>query len=248
MHKAPDAMRAHYETLLSPIYRWMLGDLSSAFGRSRAELEGLGIGRAREGARGLDLGAGLGLQTAPLAALGYRMTAIDTSQELLSELSARCPEASTVVGDLLDVSTLAPDTYDVIVCMGDTLTHLPSREGVERLLVALPSKLSPGGTLALTFRDYASRARESTDRFILVRADEGRILTCCLDFEPERVRVTDIVHERTPEGWVLRASEYKKLRLSREWVTERLGELGLTVTLSATEAGKITIVARRNPV
>ena len=245
MHTAPDAMRAHYETLLSPIYRWMLGDFASALQRSRAELEGLGIGRAREGARGLDLGAGLGLQTVPLAELGYRMTAIDTSRELLAELSAECPGASTVVGDLLDVATLAPDSYDVIVCMGDTLTHLPSRQDVERVLLALPSRLSPGGALALTFRDYASRIRESTDRFILVRADDGRILTCCLDFEPERVRVTDIVHERTKESWVLRASEYKKLRLSREWVTEQLAQLGLTVTLSATEAGKITIVARR---
>jgi 2-polyprenyl-3-methyl-5-hydroxy-6-metoxy-1,4-benzoquinol methylase len=237
-------MRTHYEQLLSPIYRWMLGDFDSALERSRKELEELGIGRASEGARGLDLGAGLGLQTIPLVRLGYLTTAIDASEELLSELSSVCPEANAVHGDLLDADTLAPGAYDVVVCMGDTLTHLPSREDVARLLASVRRKLSPHGTLALTFRDYASRVREATDRFILVRAGAERILTCCLDYGPEHVQVTDIVHERSGAGWALRASAYPKLRLSREWVTEQLERNGLAITLSSTDAGKISIVAR----
>jgi len=239
------SMRAHYERLLSPIYRWMLGDFTAALERSQKELEGLGVGRAPGGARGLDLGAGLGLQTIPLVRLGYRTTAIDTSAELLSELASECPEAQRVCGDLLDADTLAPGTYETIVCMGDTLTHLPSQEDVARLLSTACTKLALHGTLVLTFREYASQARESTDRFILVRADADRILTCCLDYGTERVQVTDLVHERSAAGWTLRASAYRKLRLSREWVTEQLNRNGVMVTLSTTDAGKISIVARR---
>jgi SAM-dependent methyltransferase len=223
----------------------MLGDFASALERSQKELEGLGLDPAPEGARGLDLGAGLGLQTIPLVRLGYRMTAIDASAELLSELSVACPEANVVCGDLRDADTLAPDAYDVIVCMGDTLTHLPSREEVAHLLSSACRKLSRHGALALTFRDYASRVRESTDRFILVRADADRILTCCLDYGPERVQVTDIVHERSGADWALSASAYPTLRLSREWVTEQLDHNGLMVTFSTTDAGKISVVARR---
>jgi hypothetical protein len=106
-------------------------------------------------------------------------------------------------------------------------------------------KLALDGTLVLTFRDYASRVRESIERFILVRADAERILTCCLDYGVDRVRVTDIVHERSGAGWLLRASEYQKLRLSADWVRAQVEASGVTVThVDATE-GRIAIVARR---
>jgi hypothetical protein len=66
-----DRTQLHYATLLAPIYRWMLGDFSSAIERSRAELRELGVGAARRGARALDLGAGL-CPDDPLVELGYR--------------------------------------------------------------------------------------------------------------------------------------------------------------------------------
>jgi 2-polyprenyl-3-methyl-5-hydroxy-6-metoxy-1,4-benzoquinol methylase len=240
-----DVTTAHYETLLAPIYRWMLGDLSLAVERSRLELTELGLLPAREGARGLDLGAGLGLQTIPLAEGGYSMTAVDTSRELLAELAASCPRAAIVVGDVCDIATLVSGKFDTIVCMGDTLTHLPSVVDVERLVGAACERLQPGGTLALTFRDYASVARASTDRFILVRADAERILTCCLDYGIDRVSVTDIVHQKSAEGWRLTASEYPKLRLSRELVTALIQNNGAQILRSDSRAGRIAIVARR---
>jgi 2-polyprenyl-3-methyl-5-hydroxy-6-metoxy-1,4-benzoquinol methylase len=240
-----DAAKDHYETLLAPIYRWMLGDVSLALERSREELTDLGVLPARKGARGLDLGAGLGLQTIPLADAGYSMTALDASRELLGELSASCPRAAAVLGDLRDTAALVRGTFDAIVCMGDALTHLPSVLDVERLLRDAWERLAPGGTLVLTFRDYASTARSSTDRFILVRSDAERILTCCLDYENDRVAVTDIVHQKTAEGWRLTASEYPKLRLSRELVTALIHSNGAEIVRSESKAGRIAIVARK---
>jgi 2-polyprenyl-3-methyl-5-hydroxy-6-metoxy-1,4-benzoquinol methylase len=241
-----DITKAHYETLLAPIYRWMLGDFSLAIERSRQELTDLGVLPARErGARGLDLGAGLGLQTIPLAKGGYAMTALDSSRELLRELAASCPEATIVGGDLRDTAALVRGAFDAIVCMGDTLTHLPSVVDVERLLRDCWERLAPGGTLALTFRDYASAVRASTDRFILVRSDAERILTCCLDYETDRVSVTDIVHQKSAEGWRLTASEYPKLRLSRDLVTALIRNNGAEILKSESKAGRIAIVARK---
>src|SRR5262252_1466030 len=123
-----DRTRLHYSTLLAPIYRWMLGDFPSAIERSRAELGELGVGAARQGARALDLSAGLGLQTIPLVELGYEVTAVDGSEKLLSELSAVCPAAHVVRADLATLSDVVTGTFDVAVCMGDTLTHLGSEE------------------------------------------------------------------------------------------------------------------------
>ena len=241
------ATRAHYETLLAPIYRWMLGDFAAALARSRLELAALGIGRAREGARGLDLGAGLGLQSIPLHELGYRVTAVDSSRELLAELRRDCPQVLALEGDLADFARIAAEKYAVIVCMGDTLTHLASHTEVDSVLAAAATELEPGGTLALTFRDYVAPVRESVDRFILVRADDARIHTCCLDYGSERVRVTDLVHERNGADWSLRASAYEKLRLSADWVAERLRAHGMAVTLAESSGGRIGVVARSEP-
>jgi hypothetical protein len=121
---------------------------------------------------------------------------------------------------------------------------LPSAADVERLLGDACGLLAPGGTLALTFRDYASTARASTDRFILVRSDAERILTCCIDYGTDRVAVTDIVHQKSAEGWRLTASEYPKLRLSRELVTASVHGNGAEILRSESRAGRITIVAR----
>ncbi len=238
-----DAMRAHYRALLAPIYRWMLGDEGAALARSRAELATLGIGRARSGARALDLGAGTGLQSVPLSELGYAVTALDTSAQLLAELRAACPSARAIAGDLADLDQLSSGEFEVIVCMGDTLTHLPSKAAVERVLAAACTKLAPGGSLVLTFRDYASRSLEGDDRFILVRSDDARILTCLLEYDAETVRVTDILHERGDTGWTLRKSSYPKLRLALEWICARLEERGCVVTKASCELGKISIVA-----
>jgi SAM-dependent methyltransferase len=241
------ATRAHYETLLAPIYRWMLGDFAAALARSRVELRGLGVGRAREGARGLDLGAGLGLQSIPLHELGYRVTAVDSSRELLGELRRECPGVVTLEADLLDLARVARDQYAVVVCMGDTLTHLASQAEVDSVLAAAAAALEPGGALVATFRDYVAPVRESVERFILVRADENRVHTCCLDYGSERVRVTDLLHERAGGEWSLRASAYEKLRLSHAWVAERLRAHGLGVTRAESNGGRASVVARREP-
>jgi SAM-dependent methyltransferase len=240
-----DRTKLHYSTLLAPIYRWMLGDFPSAIERSRAELGELGVGAARQGARALDLGAGLGLQTIPLVELGYEVTAVDSSEALLSELSAACPQARTVRADLAAEDEYFTGTYELIVCMGDTLTHLHSNDEVRTVLEAASAHLAPGGLLILTFRDYTGPPRLSTDRFILVRGDLERVLTCFLEYGADRILVTDVVHERSAGRWSLRASEYEKLRLAPSAVATELSALGLTVDRCDSIEGRVAIAARR---
>jgi hypothetical protein len=83
-----------------------------------------------------------------------------------------------VVGDLRELSRLVFDSYDVIICMGDTLTQLGSEHDVERLLGEACANLALGGTLLLTFRDYAAlmsadwaRAQIESHGVTVTRAD-----------------------------------------------------------------------------
>jgi SAM-dependent methyltransferase len=237
----------HYETHLGPVYTWMIGDLDAAIARSRIELEDLRLPRHQDGVA-VDLGAGFGSHSLPLAERGYTVTAIDSYEPLLAELRSRSAllPIRTIVGDLLAFRSYVRQPVDVILCMGDTLTHLPDFSVVDSLLDAVAGSLKPDGIFAATFRDYVSKPLQRDDRFIPVRSDDNRILTCFLEYGADRVTVHDLLHEKEQGRWRQRVSSYIKLRLPPERVVERLTQLGLVVRLETGMGGMTRIVGVRS--
>ena len=235
----------HYENLLAERYTWMAGGMEDKLAESRAFFEAQGL--TPKGNRlAVDLGSGPGFQSIALARLGYKVTAIDTSLKLLSELRAHAGELNikTVEGDLLNFQEQLTDPAQLIVCMGDTLTHLGSKEDVRRLFAATYSSLVPGGCLIITFRDLSVELK-GVDRFIPVRSDEDRIFTCFLEYAPEHVKVHDLVYERNDGGWSLQKSFYQKLRLSYNWVREALELEGFEIFQGTSERGVVTFVCQK---
>lgn len=239
---------AHYESHLGPIYSWMLGDLEAAFARAAAEIDELNLGAAA-GALAVDLGAGLGLHVLPLARRGFKVTAIDGCQLLLDELQLRGAGLPIVAhnADLLEFRSLINESPAVILCMGDTLTHLPSMKTVESLLESVADSLAGAGVFATTFRDYATKTLQGDARFIPVRADEHRILTCFLEYAAEQVTVHDVLNSKEQGRWRQTVSSYPKLRLAPEWVVAKLTALGFSgVRRDSSANGMVRIVAIRS--
>jgi 2-polyprenyl-3-methyl-5-hydroxy-6-metoxy-1,4-benzoquinol methylase len=238
-------MEAHYETHLGPIYAWMLGNLDAASKRSSAELDDMGL-PARHGVA-LDLGAGLGLHSVALAKRGFQVTAIDSCRVLLDELRPRAAglPVALIEADITAFAAHVSQPCDVIICLGDTLTHLPSFEAVESMLRDAAAALAEEGLFAATFRDYATKTLEGNERFILVKRDEHRILSCFLEYGAERVMVHDVLTQREDEQWVQRVSSYPKLRLAPAWVISKLEALGLAARLETAPSGMVRIVARK---
>ncbi len=238
------SVNEHYANLLGPVYTWMMGDVDAAFARSDAELDALSP--PSKGARtAVDLGAGFGLHAIPLARRGFSVVAIDGCDALLRDLQARAGSLPirVVNGDLLGFRTHIDTPADVIVCMGDTLTHLPDQASVAALLRDVAASLKSGGLFAATFRDY-SAPLQGDARFISVRADNQRVMTCFLEYGDSTVTVHDLLHEREDKTWRLRVSSYRKLRLSPTWVAAQLSSLGLAVSSDVTPSGMIRIGAR----
>jgi SAM-dependent methyltransferase len=235
----------HYEKHLGPIYTWMVGDVDAAISRSDAELDALAL-PSTTGGTAVDLGAGFGLHSLPLARRGFSVVAIDSYEPLLKELVSRKGSLPirTVNADLLAFRAHTPKPIDVMVCMGDTLTHLPNHSSVESLFRDVAASLSPGGLFATTFRDYMSAPLQGDARFVLVRGDDERVLTCFLEYADTTVTVHDLLHQREGGSWRLRTSSYPKLRLSPEWVVEQLSSLGLSTRSDAGPGGMIRITAR----
>jgi 2-polyprenyl-3-methyl-5-hydroxy-6-metoxy-1,4-benzoquinol methylase len=235
----------HYESHLGPIYSWMLGDMDAAFARSDLELESLGLPAA---GTAIDLGAGFGLHALPLARRGFSVIALDACQPLLDELRSRAGTLPirTVNANLLAFREHIERPMDAILCMGDTLTHLPDTGSVESLFTDVAASLKDGGIFAATFRDYVSTPLQGDARFILIRGDEHRILTCFLEYADTTVAVHDVLHEREAGQWRLRVSSYPKLRLSPAYVADALSSRRLRVRRQAAQGGMVRIVARKS--
>jgi len=211
---------SHYEALLAPIYSWMAGGIDQALSLGADDvsvfLDAPGYA--------VDLGAGFGMHTIPLARSGYQVLAIDSSAHLLEELrqhSVGLP-VRTIEGDLRLFASYVSAPADLILCMGDTLTHLQNMAEIEQLLRAVAASLRPGGRFVATFRDY-QQLPVADQRFIPVRSDSQRIHTCFLEAMPEHVVVHDIIHEHGRNGWSMKVSSYEKLRVSATALC-RIGE------------------------
>jgi 2-polyprenyl-3-methyl-5-hydroxy-6-metoxy-1,4-benzoquinol methylase len=234
----------HYEHHLGSIYVWMAGGSEAALQAGSAEIEALKL-PLTEGAVVLDLGAGFGMHAIPLACRGARVTAIDSSVELLRTLTELCGDlpVQAINDDLLAFQSHITEAPSAILCMGDTITHLPELGAVENLIERASVELPPGGMFVVSFRDY-SVPLIGDQRFIPVRNDETRILTCFLEYAPEAVLVHDILHERTSDGWQTRVSHYRKLRLSPEHLINRLQSNGFNVRRETGMRGMVRLVAQ----
>ena len=235
----------HYEKHLGPIYTWMAGGAENALARGRQEL--LDLGLLDCGAQqAVDLGAGFGMHAIPLARAGCHVLAVDSSGVMLEELraQARGLPVTAVRDDLLNFPAHASGGLQIALCMGDTLTHLPDRPSVHALFQAVAESLSPQGTFIVSFRDY-SRELEGPNRFIPVRSDGSRLLTCFLEYRGRTVTVHDIVHEWRDGAWGMRVSAYPKLRLEPDWVASQLESLDFAVEVGSGLSGLVRMRATK---
>jgi SAM-dependent methyltransferase len=243
--------KQHYAELLGSVYRWFVSAAGDPVVRARTSLARYELDR---GETYLDLGAGFGPHTLALLEAGKRVTAVDFDPTLLAELrAAALGEASAADGrprlrvheaDLLEfVRRAGEERFDVILCLGDTLTHLPTLAAAEQLVSASAAHLEPSGLLALSYRDSTTYAEAGTARFREVARDERRSMHCLLEpIDAEHLRVTDIVTEVHADGPRTRLSDYVKLRIAPARVIAWAESAGLKLERQAEDAGMVVLV------
>lgn len=232
----------HYNNLLADNYTWIYGGFDLQIKNNLEFFKKYDI-FPKANKLAVDLGAGSGFQSIPLAQLGFKVTAIDLSDKLLNELKTNSElDIKTIKDDFLNFPNYLPAKAELAVCMGDTLTHLGSKDIIVELFNSVYEHLDTNGTFILTFRDLTTELKE-LDRFIPVRNDKNKIFTCFLEYEPDYVNVHDIIYELINSFWVLRKSYYRKCRIDFEWCKNQLGNSGFKIRLSSNEKGLITIIA-----
>ncbi|NHF61620.1 class I SAM-dependent methyltransferase [Flavobacteriaceae bacterium TP-CH-4] len=239
-------VKEHYEKHLADFYSWMLGDLEPKSTEFQNLLSSNGV-EPKTTKNAIDLGAGNGIQSIALKRLGFEVVAVDFNEQLLKELKAN-PNAKGVKTKLLDITqvreleSLKPE---LIICCGDTITHLDSKERIEKLISDCTKILTDNGHLILTFRNYTSELSDQ-QRFIPVKSTNDRILTCILEYEPEKVKVTDLLYEKSNGQWNQKVSSYQKVRIEPKEVVQILEENGMSIKLNQPINRMETIIANKN--
>ncbi|MBN1905848.1 MAG: class I SAM-dependent methyltransferase [Deltaproteobacteria bacterium] len=238
-------VKQHYEEVLADVYSWMYGGFENGLQRNREFIAKHRLTPKRS-AIAVDLGAGSGFQSIPIAEAGYQVTAIDLSARLLDELKTNSKglPINVVQGDLLEFDSIVNNKPELIVCMTDTIVHLDSKENVSALFSKVFNALEPCGKFVITFRDLTHELKDH-DRFIPVRSDDNTVFTCFLEYEPETVKVHDIVYRKIDGKWNLSKSFFRKLRLSRDWVEGQLMQFGFKILVTDFENGFITIIGQK---
>jgi len=239
-------VRKHYDEFLAPVYSWILGDFENAYHANVEMFAGLGLS-PEQGDLAVDLGCGPGCQSLPLAEMGFRVVAIDFCQELLDELTERSGDlqVKTVCDDLTGFEKHIDEPPGLIVCMGDTLVHLPDETTVKNVIDRVTSELKPGGTFVYSIRDYVSIEPTGADRFVPIRADDEQIFTCFLDYRDDIVHVHDVLYRKEDGDWTFHVSDYLKLRLDTAALNLHIQANGLEICQQMTVRGMIYVVASK---
>lgn len=239
----------HYDRLLGPRYTWMAGPFETLVERAQEDLRLAGANLASWG-RAADLGAGLGQHAVALARHNWRVLAWESCLPLRTELekhAARHPNIAIAERDWLEELNDATygDRFDLVLCVGDTVCHLPNHTVLRLTIRSMVKMLAPGGRLILTLRDYSDRDLDGQVRVVPVKSDDTRIHTCLLNYaSADQVRVVDLFHERDVTGtWALQYGEYSKIRIAPRLLENLLIETGATVRRFSASGGMVGIAA-----
>ncbi len=147
--------REHYSNALLYDYEYRRRRADVVFYRELARK------RLGEGGRILELGAGSGRVTIPLARAGHEVVAVDSSKPMLEKLRARvaalprsvAKRISVVEGDLRaftagGATKATPGKFPLVIAVFNVLEHLYTRVELDACLRRVVEHLAPGGAFA----------------------------------------------------------------------------------------------------
>jgi SAM-dependent methyltransferase len=107
-----------------------------------------------------DIACGIGTQALGLAARGHRVIGSDLSPSALARLqreaAARELHIETKIDDMLELSTYADQSVDVLLACDNAVPHLLTDELISQAFRQFHRVLRPGGLCILSVRDYAA--------------------------------------------------------------------------------------------
>ncbi len=105
----------------------------------------------------LDIGCATGELAFQLAKSGAEVTGIDLNEDLLQQAKTGKVHPNLIFqkGDMLELQNdFQSKSFSTVICFGNTLVHLPSRELILEMLQGVYMILKPGGFFLLQILNY----------------------------------------------------------------------------------------------
>ena len=157
----------------------------------------------QNGARSvLDTACGTGWHTIALAQRGYRAAGCDASPVMIEMARENAAKAKTGARfEVADFSQLDKfsETFDAVLCLGNSLPHLLSREALGKALRQMRKKLRRDGLLILHNLNYDMRMVKKP-RFFSANGNEEALVWRFADYGPEFITFHTALFERKSEG------------------------------------------------
>lgn len=133
---------------------------------------------AREGINGVaDAGCGTGAQLLPFASAGLECVGFDPDPALVARARARLasyPRARVEEGGFSDLGRIVTAPVDLLLCLGNSLVHVPQEEAA--LFLRECAGVTTGdGEILLQILNYERLLLGKVTTLPLMRADEGAI-------------------------------------------------------------------------
>lgn len=120
-------------------------------------------------AKVLDAACGTGHHAIMFSSWGLDVCAIDVSNSMIEKArDAAAKAGSSIDFRVMGLEEAGPEfgeTFDAVTCVGNSLPHIKSREGLHQAFVSLGQVLKPGGLLVLQLRNY-QRVIARNERFM----------------------------------------------------------------------------------
>jgi len=130
------------------------------------------------GARSIvDCGCGTGSQLQPFAVAGLSCFGFDPDPSLIAiarRKLAAYPKTRVDTGSFADLTRLVGAPSDLLMCLGNSLVHVPQAEA-SRFFADAAGGLTGFGTLLLQILNYERLKRDNVTELPLIRAAEGTV-------------------------------------------------------------------------
>jgi SAM-dependent methyltransferase len=210
-------------------------------GRLDAEIPFLEKALADRKARAvLDAACGTGMHAIELARRGFTLSAADPSEGMIARARANTDAAGTTVrfaragfGEM--GRAFEKRGFDALLCLGNSLPHVPDAAGLAAALEDFAVCLRPGGLLILQNRNF-DRVLSTRERWMepQSRSEDGRewLFLRFYDFEADGTLTFHVVtlHREAAGAWTQRDSSVRLRPLREDELTGALAKAGLEIS------------------
>jgi SAM-dependent methyltransferase len=217
----------------------------------------------RDGLRVLDAACGTGQHTIALARRGHQAVGADLSRPMVDRArenaAAAGADVTFAVAGLGNLATLG-GTFDVALCLGNSLPHLLTASAVDGALTDFATVLRPGGLLVIQNRNF-DRVCSERKRFMGPQShregDTEWLFVRFYDFHEETVTFNMARLRRTVDGWVQNVDSTELRPILHSDLLAHLAASGFGAVVcyggydgtpfDASESGDLIVVATRAP-